>query len=173
MATEFGRGIISNASIKFLIKQSTSSIHTLAEHFYLSEGEKQLLVSSDVGEGIFFAGQNHVALRVVASQDEYEVITTDPEELLHKQKTAAIPQAPSPASLTQAARSPSATPITAPSFGKPATLAPTPAGQAAPAVSTAPQPTQPSFSQTLKPPTPPAPQQFAGSYTIDDYQPPK
>jgi len=77
---DYGKAIVSNASIQFLMKQSTSSIPVLAQTFYLSEGERQLLVSADVGEGVFFAGQNHVALRVVANPDEHQVITTNPEE---------------------------------------------------------------------------------------------
>lgn len=79
---DYGRAIVTNASIQFLMKQSTASVPILAETFYLSQGERQLLVTSDVGEGIFFAGQNHVALRVVASAEEHEVITTNPEEKL-------------------------------------------------------------------------------------------
>ncbi|MBD3250838.1 MAG: DUF87 domain-containing protein [Candidatus Pacebacteria bacterium] len=84
--TDYGKAIVSNASIQLLMKQSTASIPILAQTFYLSEGERQLLVSADVGEGVFFAGQNHVALRVVASQEEHEVITTDPAELLKRKK---------------------------------------------------------------------------------------
>lgn len=65
---------------------SPASIPVLAETFYLSQGERQLLVASDVGEGIFFAGQNHVALRVVASEEEHGIITTNPEELLQRRR---------------------------------------------------------------------------------------
>lgn len=83
---DFGRAIVTNASIQFLMKQSTASVPILAETFYLSQGERQLLVSSDVGEGIFFAGQNHVALRVVASDDEHKVITTNPEEIAKRNR---------------------------------------------------------------------------------------
>lgn len=83
---DFGKAIVTNASIQFLMKQSTASIPILAETFYLSQGERQLLVTSDVGEGIFFAGSNHVAMRVVASPEENDVITTNPEEILAKQK---------------------------------------------------------------------------------------
>jgi type IV secretory pathway VirB4 component len=83
---DYGKAIVSNASIQFLMKQSTSSIPVLADTFYLSKGERQLLVSADVGEGIFFAGQNHVALRVVASEEEHQVITTNPEEVLSQQQ---------------------------------------------------------------------------------------
>ncbi len=82
---DYGKAIVSNASIQLLMKQSTASIPALADTFYLSEGERQLLVSSDIGEGIFFAGHNHVALRVVGSQEEHEVITSDPAELMAKQ----------------------------------------------------------------------------------------
>lgn len=81
---DYGKAIVSNASIQFLMKQSTASIPVLTETFYLSEGERQLLVAADIGEGIFFAGQNHVALRVVASDEEHHVITSDPEEILKK-----------------------------------------------------------------------------------------
>ncbi|NCN24446.1 MAG: hypothetical protein GW945_03120, partial [Candidatus Pacebacteria bacterium] len=95
IGSEFGKAIISNASIQFLMKQSTASIPILAQTFYLSQGERQLLVTADVGEGIFFAGQNHVALRVVASDEEHNLITTDPEELLQKQQILANRQAAS------------------------------------------------------------------------------
>jgi hypothetical protein len=84
LRNDYGKAIVSNASIQFLMKQSTASIPILTQTFYLSEGERQLLVSSDVGEGVFFAGQNHVALRVIASPEEHKVITTNPEEILRK-----------------------------------------------------------------------------------------
>lgn len=89
---DFGKAIVTNSSIQFLMKQSTASIPVLAETFYLSQGERQLLVASDVGEGIFFAGQNHVALRVVASDEEHDLITTNPEELLQRRARPAWQQ---------------------------------------------------------------------------------
>ncbi len=88
----YGKAIVSNASVQFLMKQSTSSIPLLAETFYLSEGERQLLVTTDVGGGIFFAGQNHVALRVVASPEEHRVITSDPEELTARKSRQQVQQ---------------------------------------------------------------------------------
>lgn len=88
--TDFGKAIVTNASIQLLMKQSTAAIPVLTETFYLSEGERQLLIASDVGEGIFFAGSSHVALRVVASDDEHRVITTNPEELLKRKQQAAF-----------------------------------------------------------------------------------
>ncbi len=84
--TDYGKAIVTNASIQFLMKQSTASIPVLAETFYLSQGERQLLVTADVGEGIFFAGQNHVALRVVASEEEHTLITTNPEEVMRRKR---------------------------------------------------------------------------------------
>ncbi|NCN51025.1 MAG: DUF87 domain-containing protein [Candidatus Pacebacteria bacterium] len=87
---DYGKAIVTNASIQFLMKQSTASIPVLAETFYLSQGERQLLVTADVGEGIFFAGQNHVALRVVASDEEHQLITTNPEEIYKRQQAAKV-----------------------------------------------------------------------------------
>jgi conjugal transfer ATP-binding protein TraC len=92
LQNEYGKAIVSNSSIQFLMKQSTASVPTLTETFYLSEGERQLLMAADVGEGIFFAGQNHVALRVVASEDEHVIITTDPEELIKKEEEKVAPK---------------------------------------------------------------------------------
>ncbi len=90
---DYGKAIVSNASIQFLMKQSTASVPVLAETFYLSDGEKQLLMASDVGEGIFFAGSNHVALRVVASDEEHQVITTNPEEIVKRREAERQKQA--------------------------------------------------------------------------------
>jgi type IV secretory pathway VirB4 component len=81
ISTDFGKAIIKNSSIQILLKQATSAIDGIASLFYLSEGEKHLLLSSEVGEGLFFAGNNHVAIRVVASPDEHKLVTTNPQEL--------------------------------------------------------------------------------------------
>lgn len=82
LATELGQTIINNSSIKILMKQSPSSIDKVGQVFYLSEGEKHLLLSAGVGEGLFFAGASHVAIKVVASPEEHRLITTKPEEIL-------------------------------------------------------------------------------------------
>src|SRR5690606_4068808 len=81
ISTDLGKAIVTNSSLQFLMKQSTSSVDKLAEVFYLSSGEKNLLLSSNIGEGLFFAGSAHVALQVVASPDEHRLITTNPREL--------------------------------------------------------------------------------------------
>jgi len=83
---DYGKAIITNSSIQFLMKQSPAAIDTLAEVFYLSQGEKNLLLSCDVGHGLFFAGNNHVACNVVASSEEYNLITSDPKDLVKEKK---------------------------------------------------------------------------------------
>lgn len=88
LKTDYGKAIVTNSSIQILLKQSPAAIDQVAEVFYLSEGEKHLLLASDVGEGIFFAGANHVAIRIIASEDEHYLVTSKPEELLEMQKKA-------------------------------------------------------------------------------------
>lgn len=82
LASRYGKAVVSNAAMQILFKQSTASIDLVAEVFNLTEGEKYLLLESDVGEGLFFAGLNHVAIKVVASYTEDQIITTDPKQLL-------------------------------------------------------------------------------------------
>lgn len=76
-----GKEIISNSSIQILLKQAPASIDKIGQTFYLSEGEKRLLLAAGVGQGLFFAGQTHVAIRVVASAEEHQLVTTNPAEL--------------------------------------------------------------------------------------------
>ncbi len=82
LSSEYGKAIVTNSSIQVLFKQHPAAIDKVAETFYLSEGEKRLLLASNVGEGLFFAGSNHVAIRVMASDAEHRLITTNPEEIL-------------------------------------------------------------------------------------------
>lgn len=85
LGTEYGKAIVTNSSLQILLKQSASAIDKLAEVFYLSEGEKHLLLSADIGEGLFFAGNSHVAIRVVGSPEEHQLVTSNPRELLEMQ----------------------------------------------------------------------------------------
>jgi len=96
LSSDYGRAILSNSSIQILLKQSTSEIETVAKTFYLSEGERQLLLSSGVGQGLFFAGQNHVSIQVVAAPFEHAIITSNPAELQQMQQQAAATQQPQP-----------------------------------------------------------------------------
>ena len=92
--TDYGKAIITNSSIQVLLKQSPAAIDRVSDAFYLSEGARHLLLAADVGEGIFFAGPNHVAIRVVASPNEHNLVTTKPQELeeMHKQAEAVAKQ---------------------------------------------------------------------------------
>jgi len=88
MGTEQGGAIIKNSSIRILLKQHPAAIEQIGEAFYLSEGERQYLLAADIGEGIFFAGQSHVAIKVIASPQEHKLITSNPEDLLMMKKEA-------------------------------------------------------------------------------------
>ncbi len=85
-----GKEIISNSSIQILLKQAPSSIEKIGQTFNLSQGEKRLLLSAGVGQGLFFAGNTHVAMSVVASPEEHNLITSNPQELL-EQEHARLP----------------------------------------------------------------------------------
>ncbi len=82
LSTQAGRSVIANASMQLLLKQSPSAAESVATTFNLTDGEKYLLLESEVGEGLFFAGLNHVAIKVIASYTEDQLITTDPKQLL-------------------------------------------------------------------------------------------
>jgi type IV secretory pathway VirB4 component len=97
LKSDHGKAIVSNSSIQVLMKQSSSAIEKLASTFFLSQGERHLLLTAEVGEALFFAGQNHVAMKVVASPEEHNLITTNPQELLDKQKTFEAKLAETPA----------------------------------------------------------------------------
>ncbi len=79
----YGIPIISNSSMQLLMKQSTSSIDIIQRTFNLTDEEKYLLLESNVGEGIFFAGLKHVAIKVIGSYAEDQIITSDPAQILN------------------------------------------------------------------------------------------
>ena len=82
LASRYGKPIVTNSSLQLLLRQSPAAIDTIVETFYLTDQEKFLLLESNVGEGIFFAGAKHAAVKVIASYSEDQVITTDPNQLL-------------------------------------------------------------------------------------------
>ena len=82
----FGKPIVTNAALQLLMKQSPAGIETVKDTFNLSEAEKIALLGSRVGHGLFFAGTNHAALRVVASYAEDQIITSDPRQILEIQE---------------------------------------------------------------------------------------
>lgn len=82
LKSPYGRPILSNSSIQLLLKQSPTTIGVLQETFNLTDEEKFLLLESGVGEGLFFAGLKHVAIKIVASYTEDQIITSDPSQML-------------------------------------------------------------------------------------------
>lgn len=82
LSTDYGKAVLSNSSLQILLKQGTAEIDLIAKTFYLTDGEKQLLLTAGVGDGLFFAGQNHVGIKVVAAPFEHELITSNPQEIL-------------------------------------------------------------------------------------------
>lgn len=86
MKSSYGQPIVANSALQLLMKQSTAPIEMIKNTFNLTEEEKNLLLGSEVGEGIFFAGPKHVAIRVVSSYAENQIITTAPQEVLQIKK---------------------------------------------------------------------------------------
>lgn len=82
MGSPYGKPLLTNSSLQLLLKQSPATIETVVQTFNLTEEEKFLLLESDVGEGIFFAGLKHVAIKILASYTEDQIITSDPAQLL-------------------------------------------------------------------------------------------
>lgn len=80
--SQYGRSIVTNSALQLLLRQSPASVDLVQKVFMLTESEKYLLLESGVGEGIFFAGLKHAAIKVVASYTEDQLVTTNPEQLL-------------------------------------------------------------------------------------------
>lgn len=78
----YGQAIVTNSSLQLLLKQSSAGVDLIADTFNLTQSEKYLLLEAAVGEGIFFAGPKHAAIKIIASYTEDQLITTNPEQLL-------------------------------------------------------------------------------------------
>lgn len=81
LSQEYGRAIASQSSLRILMRQDTTTIKKVAEEFKLSEYEQHFLLTCDRGEALIIADQNHVAIKVVASEKEHPLLTTDPKEI--------------------------------------------------------------------------------------------
>ena len=92
MGSRMGRAIVANASMQILLKQSATAVDVLADVFKLTAEEKKRLSQFPVGQGLFFAGQNHVHIQVVASPTETELITTDPNAIAQDQRQVNLDQ---------------------------------------------------------------------------------
>jgi type IV secretory pathway VirB4 component len=88
MSSQMGRAIVSNSSMQLLLKQSTSAVDVLSAVFKLTSEEKKRLSQFPVGQGLLFAGQNHVHVQIVPSPTEASLITTNPEEIKKVQEVA-------------------------------------------------------------------------------------
>lgn len=86
MGSPYGKPIITNSSLQMLFKQSPATIDVVQKTFNLTDEEKYLLLQADVGEGIFFAGLKHAAIKVVASYTEDQIVTSSPEQIVQIQK---------------------------------------------------------------------------------------
>jgi type IV secretory pathway VirB4 component len=86
MNSPYGKPIVTNSSLQILLRQSPASIDVIQKTFNLTEQEKYLLLECSVGEGIFFAGLQHAAIKVIASYTEDQIITSDPKQLLAIEK---------------------------------------------------------------------------------------
>ena len=86
LQSDYGLAIVANSSLQLLLKQSPAVVNNVQKTFNLTEQEKGLLLESGIGEGVFIAGQKHVAIRIVASYTEDQIITTSPEEILKIRK---------------------------------------------------------------------------------------
>lgn len=85
----YGLPIITNSALQLLLKQSPTSIDQVQRTFNLTDEEKYLLLESNTGEGIFFAGLKHVAIKIIASYTEDQIITSDPSQILAIRKAQA------------------------------------------------------------------------------------
>jgi conjugal transfer ATP-binding protein TraC len=86
LTSPYGQAIVNNSALQILMKQSPAAIDLVKKTFMLTEGEKYLLLECGIGEGIFFAGNKHVAMKVVASYTEDQLITSDPRQILEIQE---------------------------------------------------------------------------------------
>ena len=86
LRSQYGQAIVTNSALQLLLRQAPASVEMIQKTFMLTEGEKYLLLEGSVGEGIFFAGLKHAAIKVVASYTEDQLITSDPRQLLEIEK---------------------------------------------------------------------------------------
>lgn len=82
LGSQYGQAIVTNSALQLLLRQSSASIDMIQKTFLLTDSEKYLLLESGVGEGIFFAGNKHAAIKVVASYTEDQLVTTNPQQLM-------------------------------------------------------------------------------------------
>ncbi len=82
LRSQYGQAIVNNSALQMLLRQSPAAVDNIQKTFLLTDSEKYLLLESGPGEGIFFAGLKHAAIKVVASYTEDQIVTTNPQQLL-------------------------------------------------------------------------------------------
>lgn len=103
LSQDIGKAIVTNSALRVLLKQAPAAIDKVGDVFFLSQGERSLLMGANVGEGIFFAGNNHAPITVVASPEEHKLMTTKPKEVLaQQQEDLRLLQAASPGEVANA-----------------------------------------------------------------------
>ncbi len=152
LSSRMGRAIVANSSLQLLLKQAPSAADIVADTFKLTEAEKKRLTQFPVGEGLFFAGLNHVVLEIVASPNESQLITTNPEELLQESYGAETPET---GEVTLDENS-----------------APNNAAESAPPVQPAPTPAKPTPTVPLPPTPPPLPPEPQPAVPVTPVPPP-
>ena len=81
LKNEYGRAIVSQSALRILMRQDTTTIKGVVSEFNLSEYEQSFLLTCERGDALLIADQNHVAVKVVAAEEEHPLITTNPAEL--------------------------------------------------------------------------------------------
>lgn len=155
LSSDYGKAILSSSSMQILLKQGSSEVEALAKTLNLSEGEKQYLLTAQVGEGLLFAGQNHVTAQFVASQFEYDLVTSKPQDMVTNEPTQ--PTAPAPPSPADPLDDPLGALPTQPQVQQPPPVVQQPAPVAtAPQTATTPQAPPATTTQAPNPLTPQA-----------------
>jgi type IV secretory pathway VirB4 component len=80
--SQYGQSIVTNSALQLLLRQSSAAVDLIQKTFLLTDSEKYLLLEAGIGEGIFFAGNKHAAIKITASYTEDQLVTTNPEQLL-------------------------------------------------------------------------------------------
>lgn len=87
LRSPYGQAIVNNSALQMLLRQAPSAVDMIQKTFMLTEGEKYLLLDSGVGQGIFFAGNRHAAIQIVASYTEDQLVTSNPQQLLEIERS--------------------------------------------------------------------------------------
>jgi conjugal transfer ATP-binding protein TraC len=94
LSSKMGRAVVANSSLQLLLKQAPSAVDIVAETFKLTSQERNSLSQFPVGEGLFFAGLNHVIIRILASETEAQLISTNPQQAQAQAQTQAVAAGP-------------------------------------------------------------------------------